>query len=382
LLVEKGGLKTPLPIKSVDDLTRFLSLKGAPQEGIRRVTAQYPFKIPKFYLDLMDGQDPCCPIRRQAIPSIEELADEGEEDPLCERQISVTPSFLKRYPGRGVFLVTAQCAMYCRFCNRKRFAGKEWDPRTSWEDTFRYLEKTDDVREVILSGGDPFMLLPDELDYILSRLRKVKRIGNVRISTRVPVVDPEALSKAHVKATSKTWPLWLVVHINHPKEVTRAFIDTIGNLRRAGSVVLSQTVLLRGVNDCPHILLKLFSLLLTCGVKPYYLFQLDEVRGASHFKVRLRRGMGIMRILRLQGSGLAIPQYVLDITGGLGKVPVDSQHVRKGTGTKVFVQNASGTAGIYRDDGKASRCLGCGICGKKPFGRNHYGWGADNNGTV
>lgn len=309
----------------------------------------------------MDKENPLCPIRRQAIPSIEELSDDGEMDPLNEGEIALTPAFIKRYPKRGVFLVNSECAMYCRFCNRRRLAGKGKDLGVFREDTLRYLEGHDDIEEVIISGGDPFMLPYDEMDYILSRLKAIRGINIIRASTRMPVVYPERM-KGHFAALKRSSPVWIVVHINHPREVSPEFIETIRGLREHGAVVISQTVLLRGINDCPHILARLFEGLVSCGIKPYYLFQLDEVRGAQHFKVKLKRGIEIMRYLREHSTGLAIPQYALDITGGLGKAPVDYKYIKKREGNRVFVEGASGRIGIYTDNGKKSTCLMCGLC--------------------
>jgi len=364
MMPKREGNSTTLPffIYNAEELSRHINLDKKAKEEVEKVSNSHPFKIPKFYLDLMEKDNPLCSIRRQSVPSIEELSGNGGPDPLNERNISITPSFFKRYRDRGVFLVSSECAMYCRFCNRRRLIGKKWDAKSYWEDTFKYLEKDKETQEVIISGGDPFILSPDELDYILSRLRSFRRIKSTRISTRMPVVYPEGLNQGHFDALKKSSPLWLVVHINHPREISPYFIETINKLRNVGCIVISQTVLLRGVNDCPHILAKLFENLVHCGIKPYYLFQLDEIIGAEHFKVKLKKGIEIMRYLRANISGLAMPQYALDITGGLGKVSVDYKYIRKKEGNKVFIEGLSGKTGIYNDDAKHSKCLKCNIC--------------------
>lgn len=322
----------------------------------------HPFRVPLFYLKLMDSSNPFCPIRQQAIPSAEELKEEGDDDPLKERDISVTPVLMKRYPGRAVFLISSECAMYCRFCNRRRVAGKGWDPGEFFEESFGYLDSDTTIREVILSGGDPFMIPPGLLDDILSRLRAMRHIRTIRISTRVPVVDPARMTGEHFRTMKKHEPLWVVIHINHPLEITPEFLENVKRLRGAGSVMVSQTVLLRNINDCENILLKLFEALVAAGVKPYYLFQLDEVRGVQHFKVRLEKGIRIMRALRAKASGLAIPQYAVDITGGLGKVPVDYVYLKERKGKRAYIENLSGIKGVYADDGQKSRCNKCGLC--------------------
>jgi lysine 2,3-aminomutase len=320
-------------------------------------------KVPLFYLNLMDRNNPSCPIRQQAVPSHLEMDKQGVEDPLGENGVAVTPALLKRHLNRAVFLVTSQCAMYCRFCNRKRLVGKDWRPEAYREESIRSIKEDPHIREIILSGGDPFMLVPDELGHILSELRDMPNIEIIRISTRMPVVFPAGFTRGHLKEIKKHAPLWIVIHINHPKEISPEFLELVRRIRETGNMLISQTVLLRNINDCPHVLSKLFHMLVAAGVKPYYLFQLDEVIGAAHFKVRLEKGIEIMRTLRENASGLAIPQYALDITGGLGKIPLDYVYVKgRDKGGRVHIENPSGKAGIYCDDGEESACMNCETC--------------------
>ncbi len=329
---------------------------------MERVVFGHSFKIPRFYLNLIDLKNPLCPIRAQAVPSAMEEEGEGGEDPLNETGVSVTPILLKRHPDRCVFLVSSECAMYCRFCNRRRFAGKGIDPGPCLEESFAYIEGDPLIREVILSGGDPFMLDGNKLRSILKRLRSMRKQLTIRLSTRMPVVYPDGLTASHLKAIQAASPVWVIIHINHPKEVTKEFLGAVRKIRRAGGILVSQTVLLRNVNDCPHVLHRLFGALVEAGVKPYYLFQLDDVRGASHFKVRLDRGREIMAFLRQHASGLAVPKYALDIPGGLGKVPVDEEHVKRAEGTLVRLISPSGETGFYDDNAEESVCMKCGIC--------------------
>ncbi len=325
----------------------------------------HALRIPRYYLDLIDFSNPLCPIRGQAIPSLAEDGEGGSEDPLGEEGISLTPILLRRHPDRCVFLVSSECAMYCRFCNRRRFAGKLVDPEPYLEESYAVIENDASIREVILSGGDPLMLKAEKLRSILERLRSMEKRLVIRLSTRVPVVCPDALSVEHVKAIEAASPVWVVLHINHPREITDRSLAAIASIRNAGGIPVSQTVLLRNVNDCPHVLLKLFESLVMAGVKPYYLFQLDDVRGASHFKVRLERGREIMAFLRRNASGLAVPRYALDIPGGLGKIPVNSEHVRYQEGTTmVELISPSGEIGYYDNNAPESTCMRCGICGK------------------
>ncbi len=361
---EEGNYSVTLPfIDNVPELSKVIPLDDAMKSEIQRVSEVFPFRISEHYLSLIRKEDPLsCPMGRQAVPALDELDGSGDVDPLNEGESLLTPAFIKRYPGRGVFLVSAECAMYCRFCNRRRMVGKGWEPALFREETLRYLEGDKEIKEVILSGGDPFMLPADELAYIFMRLRRMGKTV-LRISTRIPVVYPEKLTKAYYEAVEEAAPLWIIIHINHPGEISPWFVETVKALRRAGATVVSQTVLLRNVNDCPHVLGRLFEDLVALGVKPYYLFQLDEVKGAGHFKVRLERGIEIMKALRRNVSGLAVPHYALDISGGLGKVPVDHQYIGEKNGKAVSVESPIAGFGTYEDNGIESNCAKCGVCG-------------------
>ena len=361
---EEGNSVTLPFIDNVHDLAEALALDERLKAEISRVSLIYPLRISSHYLSLIDKEGPSvCPVGRQALPSAEELADTGEVDPLNEKESLKTPVFIKRYPGRGVFLVSAECAMYCRFCNRRRLVGKGWNPALFREETLDYLEEDGEIQEVILSGGDPFMLPSEELAYVLGRLKGMGK-RTVRISTRMPVVAPERLSGDYYEALDRWSPLWVVIHINHPAEITTAFVEAVRSFRKAGASLVSQTVLLRGVNDCPHILGRLFEELVSHGVKPYYLFQFDEVKGACHFKVRIDKAIDIMRTLRKTVTGLAVPHLALDITGGLGKVPLDYRYIKERRGGAIEVESPLGGLGTYADDGEESRCMGCGLCGR------------------
>ena len=243
--------------------------------------------------------------------------------------------------------------------------GKHWNPQLTWDESFRHMERDEDLTEVIVSGGDPFTLSGKDFSHMMKNLRSIERIQVIRISSRLPVVNPVGFNQDHFKTLRKFGPVWIIIHINHPREVSPEFIQVIKRLKEAGTSIVSQTVLLRGVNDCPHILLRLFELLVAHGIKPYYLFQLDEVQGAMHFKVSVEEGIRIMHFLRKNGSGLALPQYALDITGGYGKVPLDYQYLKGRKGTSLHLESPSGDEGLYTDDGKKSWCQHCGICGQR-----------------
>lgn len=368
-MVDKGGIKLPSScfITRVEELEKRLELNKKHIKEIEKTANVYPFKIPEFYLNLIERNNNACPIKKQCIPDIKELNPQGKTDPLFEEKYSVTPSFIKKYPGRGVFLSGTECAMFCRFCNRKRLLGKNHSIKSSHQETFDYLKQDRTIKEVIISGGDPLMLSPDEFNFILKQLSLIEHIKTIRISSRIPVVYPEGIKEKHIVSLKKASPLWFIVHINHPKEITNEFSFVVNKLRKAGCIMLSHTVLLRGVNDCPYILKALFEGLVLMGIKPYYLFQLDEVKGVSHFKVRLKKGIEIMKILRQEVSGIAMPTYVIDITGGAGKVPVDYKFIKKRSNRTLFIEDLKGDMGHYTDDGKKSTCIKCSRCFKKYF---------------
>ncbi|HPP06873.1 MAG TPA: KamA family radical SAM protein [Syntrophorhabdaceae bacterium] len=363
---DKEGRKHALPfITEIEDLKKRLGLNKKTLEEIKETIKVYPFRIPEYYLTLIEKENPACPIKKQCIPDIKELTSEGEIDPLVEEKYSITPSFIKKYPGRGVFLSGTQCAMYCRFCNRKRLTGKEYDIKASHKDTFDYLEKDKTIKEIIISGGDPLMLNPEEFHYILMRIARIDHIKIVRISSRMPVVYPDGIKNKHLNSIKGLSPVFFIIHINHPKEITEGFSETVKRLRGIGAILLSHTVLLRGVNDCPHILKILFEGLVMLGIKPYYLFQLDEVKGVAHFKVSIKRGIEIMRFLRREISGIALPTYAIDITGSAGKIPVDYTYIKKRANKRLSIEDLYGNIGHYTDDGEKSVCLGCNLCGTK-----------------
>ncbi len=352
----EGSSFDTLPfLSSAEALSKLLPLDHATRKEIDEVAAIYPFRIPRFYANLIERDNPLCPLRLQAVPSAAELQSGGETDPLAEGGIQITPSLIKRYPKRAVFLVSSECAMYCRFCNRKRAVGKGRVWEESVEETLQYLETDREISEVILSGGDPLMLPTSRVAEILDRLTANRHIHVIRLSTRMPVVFPEEIRQGHVAALRKHAPIWIVIHTNHPKEITSEFAEIVRMLRGAGAVLVSHTVLLRGINDSVPILSQLFERLVRLGVKPYYLFQLDDVQGAQHFKVRVRAGMALMRDLRNSVSGLCMPQYALDITGGLGKVPLEYKYVRKREGGRLVVESPTGKTGVYLDDGEDTR---------------------------
>jgi lysine 2,3-aminomutase len=292
-MCDTEGRPLTLPFfPGIESFSRTISFSAETKALIAEVAQSFPFRITPFYARLMQPGNEGCPIRLQAIPSGEELTGAGVADPLGEKEIALTPCLFKRYPRRAVFLAAAECAMYCRFCNRKRLVGRGFRPEVFREETLAYLEQHDDIDECIVSGGDPLMLSAAEMEYILGRLRAIPHLKVIRISSRMPVVCPARVHD-HVEALRRHGPVWFIVHINHPREVTAGFLEAVRAIRAANAAVVSQSVLLRRVNDCHHILGLLFDLLVRAGIKP--ISSSSSIRhGATHFKVRMN-GLAIRK---------------------------------------------------------------------------------------
>jgi lysine 2,3-aminomutase len=287
-----------------------------------RVTQRFPFRINPYYAGLIRG--PGDPIWRQVMPDARELEDTtGWEDPLAEEDLSPVPNLVHRYPNRVLWLVSQECAVHCRFCTRKRRWNK---PQPLTEEYFQgalgYISSHREVRDVILSGGDPLLLSLSRLERILMSLRKINHVEVIRIGTRVPCALPEKVTEELAAVVAGYHPVYVNVHFNHPWEITPESRRACALLANAGIPLGSQTVLLRGVNDRVEILAELFQKLLSLRVRPYYLMQMDLTRGAAHFRTPLSKGLEIVGSLRNHVSGMAIPHFVIDLPGGRGKVPL------------------------------------------------------------
>jgi lysine 2,3-aminomutase len=307
-------------IIDADDLASYFPCD---RKSLRRVVDKYPMRISPYYLSLI--QAPGDPIWRQCVPDGRELQEDGLlSDPLEEENLSPTPCLIHRYPDRVVFLATTCCAVYCRFCMRKRKVGcSSFEVRMELlEAAIRYIEETSAVRDVILSGGDPLLLPDDHLEYLLQRLRKIPHVEIIRIGTRVPVTLPERITPKLCRMLKSYHPLFINTHFNHPLEVTSKSSEACTRLADAGIPLGNQTVLLKDVNDDPETMKSLMQKLLTIRVRPYYIHQMDLVKGTGHFRADVRRGIEIMQGLRGHTSGMANPYYVIDAPGGKGKIPL------------------------------------------------------------
>jgi len=345
-------------ISSVDELIRHIPLSAKDQEQIRLVTTKYPLSVTPYYFSLIDWSNPDDPVRIQAVPSFKEigLAGMGMEDPLDEKGHSPVPGLVHRYPDRVLMVLTDICPMLCRHCTRKR----EWR-HGGWVHTpeeiermLAYIRKTEAVRDVIISGGDPLTLSVRRLEEVLAGLRQIKHVEMVRIGTRFPVVLPQRIDDELCSMLSKYGPIWVNTHFNHPREITLEAAQACDRLLRAGIPVNNQSVLLRGVNDTVETQLRLCRELLRIKVRPYYLFQCDEVQGTEHLRTPVETGIKIIEGMRGHTSGLAVPSFVIDLPQGGGKVPVQPNYVVLQTSEELLIRNYQGRLFQYRNP-KGSR---------------------------
>ena len=289
--------------------------------ALREVAATYPMRLNPYYLGLIERADD--PLGRQAIPDPRELADRVcPADPLAEERLSPVENLVHKYPDRALLLVSSGCAMYCRFCTRKRKVGtgRFRVDRESLEAGLAYLERTPAIRDVLVSGGDPLLLEDDRLEWLLARLRRIDSLEIIRLGTRVPCTLPMRVTASLARLLKKFHPLYINTHFNHPAEVTAEAARACRRLADAGIPLGCQTVLLRGVNNDARVIKNLLHRLLMVRVKPYYIFQADLSRGTDHFRTPLREGLEIMRRLHGHTSGLAVPRFAVDLPGGGGKV--------------------------------------------------------------
>jgi lysine 2,3-aminomutase len=291
--------------------------------AVEAVAKQYPFRITRHYFNLIIAKND--PIWRQAVPEITELSDDCQQpDPLNENGLSPVPGLIHRYPDRVVWLVSNECAVYCRFCMRKRRVGCNGGDgiHAAGSEAIRYIAANPAIRDVILSGGDPLLLEDEQLAELLAALRAIPHVEIIRIGTRVPVTFPERITRKLASLFRQHQPLYINTHFNHPIEINTASRNACAIIADAGIPLGNQTVLLKGVNDDPLVMRNLNRGLLQMRVKPYYLHQMDLVKGTAHFRTSVRTGLEIMESLRGHLSGLAVPYYVIDLPEGKGKVPL------------------------------------------------------------
>lgn len=309
------------------EISEFADLIGVSQKGtadIKEVGQTYRYAISPYYLSLIDPDDSGCPIRRQAVPSPDELNPEGDLDPMDEDGWTPVELITRRYPDRLIIKVTNMCGMYCRFCQRRRLIG-ETDKNVPWsriKAAIEYVRENKEIRDVLITGGDAFMLSDSMIERLLRELREIDHVEIIRFGTRTPVTLPQRITENLVNTLKKYHPVYVNTHFNSPREITKESKKACERLADAGIPLGNQMVLLNGVNNDPYIVRKLNQSLLKIRVKPYYIFHPKTVKGTSHFWVRIGEGMEIMESLRGRTSGIAIPTYIVNGIGGLGKTPI------------------------------------------------------------
>ena len=356
-------------IETYEELSKYFTFEPEEAEGIKKALAKFRMAITPYYLSLIDPNDPYDPIRRQAIPAGEEcnIAPADLNDPLHEDEDSPAPGLTHRYPDRVLFLITDMCSMYCRHCTRRRFAGQKDDesPSERIEKCLAYIEKTPQVRDVLLSGGDALMVSDQKLEYIIQRLRKIPHVEIVRIGSRTPVVCPQRITPELCDMLKKYHSIWLNTHFNHPNEFTPEAEQALARLANAGIPLGNQTVLLRGVNDCVHVMKKLMHELVRNRVRPYYIYQCDLSMGLEHFRTPVSKGIEIIENLRGHTSGYAVPTFVVDAPGGGGKTPVMPQYVISQSPDKVILRNFEGVITTYTEPREYHEECHCEACEAK-----------------
>lgn len=353
-------------IESVDELKKYIPLTDEEEEGARKCLQTLRMAITPYYISLIDLNDPHDPIRKEAIPTGLELhkAAADQLDPLHEDGDSPVPGLTHRYPDRALLLITDQCSMYCRHCTRRRFAGQNDAalPMEQIDKAIEYIAKTPVIRDVVLSGGDALLVSDDKLEYIVSKLREIPHVEIIRIGSRLPVVMPQRITPELVTMLSKYHPIWVNTHFNHPNEITPESKKACEMLANAGFPLGNQSVLLRGVNDCVHVMKKLVNELVRIRVRPYYIYQCDLSMGLEHFRTPVAKGIEIIEGLRGHTSGFCVPTFVVDAPGGGGKIPVMPNYLISQSHNKVILRNFEGVITTYEQPSSYEPGCQCEIC--------------------
>jgi lysine 2,3-aminomutase len=353
-------------IETVEDLKKYLPLTKEEEAGANKCVEKFRMAITPYYLSLIDPNDKYDPIRRQAVPTIDELNISSADllDPLHEDGDSPVPGLTHRYPDRVLLLITDQCSMYCRHCTRRRFAGHKDSclPISQIDKCIEYIAATPAIRDVLLSGGDALLISDENLEYILKKLREIPHVEIIRIGSRVPVVMPQRITDNLAAMLKKYHPIWLNTHFNHPNEITEESKIACEKLANVGIPLGNQSVLLKGVNDCVHVMKKLVNELVKIRVRPYYIYQCDLSMGLSHFRTTVSKGVEIIEGLRGHTSGYCVPTFVVDAPGGGGKIPVMPNYVISQSNDKVILRNFEGVITSYQEPKNYNPDCHCDVC--------------------
>ena len=360
-------------IMSVDDLSQVVNLTSKETKEMKEWEKFLRIAITPYYATLIDPNDREDPCWQRAIATVKEteVGKEDMEDPLHEDIDSPVPGITHRYPDRVLFMVTDQCGLYCRHCTRRRHAGETDKPMSGKQIDMgiEYIKKTPQIRDVLLSGGDPLTSSTERLEDIIKRVYEIPHVEIIRIGSAVPVTLPQRITPELVEMLKKYQPLFINTHFNHPKEITSVSSGACKRLADAGFPLGNQSVLLKGVNDCPLIMKKLVQELVKNRVRPYYLYQCDLSQGIGHFRTSVSKGIEIIEYLRGHTSGLCVPQFIIDAPGGGGKVPMNPQYLMSMNDRKVIIRNYEGVIATYtQPESYCSVCPeNCDYCKKYPY---------------
>jgi len=340
-------------IRFKEELSQIIKLTPEEEKGLDKAKGRLSMSITPYWASLIDADDPNCPIRRQSVPVAAEFSISPHEmaDPCAEDRDSPAPYLVHRYPDRVLLLATEHCAMYCRHCTRRRLVGdheeKETDPLTKFDAAIEYIKSNRKIRDVLISGGDPLTLEDEALENLLAKIRAISHVEFLRIGTRIPVSLPQRVTEKLANMFKKYSPIWMSIHFNHPKEITKRCKLACDMLAESGVPLGSQSVLLKGVNDRPYIMKRLVQELLQIRVRPYYIYQCDPVRGTQHFRTPVAVGINIIEKLRGHTSGYAVPTYVIDGPGGGGKIPIGPNYILSQAKGKYVLRNYKGKIYTY-----------------------------------
>jgi lysine 2,3-aminomutase len=340
-------------LSTVEDFDKLLNMTPEQRGDLEACMGKFRVAVTPYYASLMDPDDPKCPVRMQGVPTTAELVvrEEDMEDQLAETIDSPTPSITHRYPDRVLFVVTEMCSMYCRHCTRRRIVGgtESIVSQEVIDNAITYISRNKEVRDVLISGGDPLVLSDEQLEDIIKRVRAIPHVEIIRIGSRMPVVCPQRVTPELCAMLKKYHPLYLNTHFNHPKEITADSTRACAMLADAGINLGNQSVLMRGVNDCANVMKKLVQGLVRIRVKPYYFYQCDLAMGINHFRTSVAKGIEIYESLRGHTTGFAVPMYIIDAIGGGGKTPVIPQYLISQSPGKVILRNYEGIISKYTE---------------------------------
>lgn len=338
-------------ITKIEQLESYLELSADERAGCLFAKDKLALSITPYFFNLIDPNDPNDPVRRQVVPRGGELKISPEEllDPVGEEGTSPVDGIVHRYPDRVLFLVTDRCASYCRYCTRSRLVSnaQDYNFHPEYDSGLEYIRQHPEIRDVLLSGGDPLLLSDKKLDHLLGELRKIPHVEFIRIGSRIPVFLPQRITPELCAIFKKHGPIWLSIHVNHPNECTHALRDACEQLTFAGTPIGNQSVLLKHVNDDAEVMKSLIHRLLMMRVRPYYLYQCDLITGSAHLRADPRKGIEIMRALRGHTTGYAIPQFVIDAPGGGGKIPINPEYIKEITEGAIIMRNFQGQEYSY-----------------------------------